>query len=260
MGCTAWVNNERHEVLYQDAWVDGRPVARGGRECEFRYHAIRKIVKKLKRPINVLDIGANMGYFSLRLAEEFDGCFVMVEGAEHIADGLLKLCKLNRNKKSILLKRRLSLENLKNLAKTEHFDFVLALSIIHHFEEPYQEVFEAMRNLGSTLIFEPPIKEEHGYNYERIVKEPIGFEKFPHVPLIKIPTGSRYNHQFNRTTYLIPCKDHPKATSPGINYQTFLNMNGVFPTEEDLAYHKEKFSNDPLESLVLTGDSLFRKI
>ena len=258
MGFSAIVEGARREVLYQDAWVKGRAVEKGGRECEFRFEAIRKVVKKINRPIKVLDIGANMGYFSLRLAEEFEGLFVMVEGSETVSKALLKLCQLNRNNKSILLKRTLQLEDLKYLAKYESFDVVLALSIIHHFEEPYNEVFEVMRTLGSYLIFEPPIYEENTLNQDRIRDEPIEFKKYKHKPIVKIPCASRYMSNLYRTTYVLPCKNDESKKTLGINYKTFVDFNGVFPTQDDLFFFKNNQDRDP-ENFILTGTKLLLK-
>jgi hypothetical protein len=259
MGFSAYVDGRRTEVLYQDAWVCGKAVEKGGRECEFRYEAIRKVVKKLNRPIKVLDIGANMGYFSFRLAEEFDGLFVMVEGSETVSRALLKLCKLNRNKKSILLKRSLTLECLKYLAKNETFDFVLALSIIHHFEEPYNEVFEVLRTLGSYLIFEPPILEENTLNQKRIVSEPIEFKKYSHKPIVKIPCASKYSNHLYRTTYLLPCQEEAKSNMMAINLETYLNFNGIFPSHDEFMLFKNSQDVDP-KNFILTGTELLPKI
>lgn len=258
LGFSACIDGKRREVLYQDAWVKGRAVEKGGRECEFRYEAIRKVIKKLNRPIKVLDIGANMGYFSFRLAEEFDGLFVMVEGAETVSKALLKLCKLNRNKKSILLKRSLTLECLKYLAKHETFDVVLALSIIHHFEEPYNEVFEVLRTIGSYLIFEPPIYEENTLNQERIRLEPIDFKKYSHKAIVKIPCASKYRNHLYRTTYVLPCKDFKKNEDMALNYQTFLNFNGIFPVKEELMLLNQSQDFNP-ENFILTGTDLLLK-
>lgn len=258
MGCQL---RNGSEVYYQDVWVDGEPIINGGRECEFRYYAIRKVLKKFKRPIKVLDIGANMGYFSLRLAEEFEGCFVMIEGTEHIANALHKLCKLNRNGKCILLKRKLCLQDLRNLVEVEHFDVVLALSIIHHFDEPYQEVLDVLTQLGSYLILEPPIKEENTLNQKRIIKEPLDLSKYPHKVLVSVPTGSRFWSRWHRNTYLIPCREKkvPVDSSinfPGINLTTFWKMNGIFPDIDEIAPLRE---NCPDHCYRLTGSRLIRK-
>lgn len=256
MGFSRIENGLKKTCIYQDLWLDGRAVEKGGRECAFRFEAIYKLLKKLKRPIKVLDIGCNMGYFSLRLAEHFDGLFVMVEGSSSTADSLLKLLKLNRNNKSIFLKKTLNLEDLRYFAEHESFDVVLALSIIHHFNEPYEEVFQVLRKLGSYLIFEPPVPNERTLNQDRIKKEPISFKSYPHYPLVEIPAGSKESTHATRITYLLPCqefKEHPMA----LRYDTFKRFNGQFP-ERDYFDMKDLAEERP-EQFLLTGSSFITK-
>lgn len=217
-------------MTYQDIWVRGKPVAFGGRECELRFWAIYKALKKNKKPIKVLDIGANMGYFSIRLAEKIPGTYVMFEGDEKTAEALLKICKLNSNPSLILMKRRLCLADLKKLQEKEKFDVVLALSIIHHFEEPYNQVLETLMTLGNQLVFEPPVFEEETLNQDRIRREPLDLSALKKKLLIKVPTGSRYGRMVTRPTYLIDCfREAHYDTMPGVCPETFNLMNGVYP-------------------------------
>src|SRR5689334_12888770 len=62
---------------YQDQWLKGKLVAKGTRECANRYELIKNFCEQFKRPFTVLDIGANMSYFGIRLCEDFPECFVM---------------------------------------------------------------------------------------------------------------------------------------------------------------------------------------
>lgn len=219
---------------YQDVWLDGVPIIKGKRECEFRYHAIKKYLKKLNRPIKVLDIGANMGYFSLRLAEDFDGLFVMMECSRKISASLLKLCKLNRNNKTIFLKREFNLADLHFLAKEEHFDVVLALSIIHHFDEPYVDVLQALTTIGTHLILEPPITEETTLNQSRIINEPLNLDLYKHKELVRVPTGSVFRSKQYRKTYAISC--NPKSGPMTLKYSTFVALNGIFPSPDEASH------------------------
>lgn len=268
MGCVVRTGSGVKEINYQDVWFQGRPIISGGRECEFRYYAIEKYLKKFKRPISVLDIGANMGYFSIRLMERFKGTFVMIEGHESTAKGLVKVCKLNNNRQAIMLKQRLCLADLKALSEAEHFDVVFALSIIHHFEEPYQEVLHGMAQLGSVLILEPPSLIEHTLNQDRIVKEPLDLSTFNKKVLCRTLTGSKTRSTIYRETYAIECSPQKILKKPyflapemavnpltiqadfkkrkviqgntefdwhhGINLSTFLALQGMYPTKQRL--------------------------
>jgi hypothetical protein len=265
MGCVINTGHGPRVVNYQDIWFKGKAILRGGRHCEFRYFAIENYLKKFKRPISVLDIGANMGYFSWRLMEKFQGTFTMVEGDAYTGKVLKRLCKLNNNPQAALLSRRFCLQDLKDLAESEHFDVVIALSVIHHFDEPYQEVLEALTRLGSCLIFEPPSVDEYTLNQDRIVKEPLDLSKFRKKLLVRTLTHNAeikrvYRHIYAitnqqnpvllRPSFRCPVKfassvgiqadfkqrlastDHFKATWPlGINLSTFISMRGLYPTK-----------------------------
>lgn len=235
MGCLAWhPSGFQYETNYQDVWVKGHAVVPGVRECELRFWAIYKALRKNKKPLKVLDIGANMGYFSIRLSEKIPGTYAMIEGHEATAGALLKICKLNENPSLVLFKRKLSLADLKELRLYEKFDVVLALSIIHHFDEPYKDVFQVLMSLGNTLIFEPPIPEEDTLNQFRIIREPIDLEGVKKKLLIEVPTGSRYGKKWLRPTYLIDCmRDVPYVTIPSISKETFDFMNGIYPSPEE---------------------------
>jgi hypothetical protein len=280
MGCVIRTAHGAKQVNYQDIWFKGKAIQRGGRECEFRYHAIKKFLNKFKRPISVLDIGANMGYFSWRLMENFAGSFVMIEGEEYVAKILLRLCKLNNNPQAILLKGRLCLADLISLSEVEHFDVVMALSIIHHFDEPYQEVLQVLTRLGSYLIFEPPSLDEQTCYQERINQEPLDLSQFQKKLLVRTLTKSVVSKDVYRDTYAIFCDEKKTIKKPyfqaleelstpcmieanfkqrkatisgiekdwrhGININTFLGLNGVYPTKKRLLslLHDLNFKNE----------------
>ncbi|HVX01191.1 MAG TPA: hypothetical protein VHA52_12275, partial [Candidatus Babeliaceae bacterium] len=96
---------------YQDIIINGKVVAKGSRECESRYQAIEVILKKYKRPITMLDIGASEGFFSFRAAQDGATC-VMIEGnyasesQESTADNLEQLCEQNTNLSTIMLLKK----------------------------------------------------------------------------------------------------------------------------------------------------------
>jgi SAM-dependent methyltransferase len=137
---------------YQDVWVKGAVVSRGERDCAPRYEAIRKVAARFKRPFTVLDIGANLAYYSVRLAEDFDCTVLAVEPGPWMASVLSR----NDNPRVLGVKRALSLEDLRELADVEHFDLVLGLSVTHHFDAPFADVLREIRRLGFATILELP--------------------------------------------------------------------------------------------------------
>lgn len=146
---------------YQDIVINGQVINKGVRNCEQRYQAIKKILDRYKRPITVLDIGASQGYFSFRIAHDYDATCVMIEDGYNdtwkTGEQLLEICKLNTELNNIiLLQKRLSLADLEHLGSCEHFDVVIALNIIHHFGTDWKAATDAILNLGETIIIESP--------------------------------------------------------------------------------------------------------
>lgn len=266
MGCNINVGGKRVSALYQDIWFKGKAIVKGSRECEFRYHAIYNFMKKFKRPVKVLDVGANLGYFSLRLSEKLPGTFVMVEGGKKVVPLLYKTCLLNNDPQLIFLYKILDLQALRQLAETEHFDVVLALSIIHHFHEPYNEVLKALTQLGTYLILEVPNAEEKKLcNKERVKSEPLNLAPYDPVKLIKTSTfqveslkstakrttyliesppkvltrpywqaepaasGPKIQADYKSFQYFLPGSKEPIVAANGLNFCTFLALGGIYP-------------------------------
>lgn len=147
--------------IYQDIWVNGEIKTKGIRDCENRYKPIQELCKKYKRPFTVLDIGANLGYFSFRLSSEFDCVSVMVEGQDSFKGELVNLINQQKcNDRLVFLATKLDLQKLRELSKCEHFDVVLALRVVHHFNDPFDQVIEAIISLGDHTFFELPTGEE----------------------------------------------------------------------------------------------------
>lgn len=139
---------------YQDTWVKGKKVRSGERDCAPRYEVIRDVAARFNRPFTVLDIGANLGYYSFRLAEDFDCTVLSVES--QIRDGLKRVAEANENDRVLAVKQNMSLADLTTLADVEHFDLVLGLSVTHHFNASYVDVLNQIRRLGFVTILELP--------------------------------------------------------------------------------------------------------
>lgn len=144
-------------MAYQDLWIRGTTTQRGERECDARYAAIRPVIAKYKRPITVLDIGANLGYFGCRLADEFGAVSVMIDARKTLVD----VCQANRIPTTIALTRKLSVDDLRALAASEHFDVVLALNVLHHFKD-WSGALAAILELGDQILIETPTADDRG--------------------------------------------------------------------------------------------------
>ena len=142
---------------YQDIWVKGRRESAGVRECSDRYELIASVAARFDRPFTVLDLGANLGYFSLRLAEDFDCTVLAVEGA--YANWLREVLDRNGNSRVLAVGRTMTLDDLKTLADVEHFDLTLALSVTHHVGASYHDVLRQVRRMGMAAILELPTED-----------------------------------------------------------------------------------------------------
>ena len=155
--------------LYQDVWRSGLQ-AKGVRKCSERYRIIHDWLLQYCRPFSVLDIGACFGYFGARINEDFPRSVVAAVEADpgYLAvlgqvaeayDGLF------------VVPRKMSLYDLDDWACSEHFDVVLALSVVHHFKGGLLENIRQLRTLGRHLIIEVPVAGEKACNQPVIERE-----------------------------------------------------------------------------------------
>lgn len=137
------------DFQYQDIRVYGETVSRGTRECESRYEAIKPFLEryKNKKSFTVLDFGANYGYFSWRIKEDYPNAQItMVDSRE-----LLKLLyKINSIDGVNLISKYMDENEIKCL---EQYDLILLMSVLHHFENP-AEIFDIFYQKGETILCE----------------------------------------------------------------------------------------------------------
>lgn len=108
-----------------------------------------QVAMTLDRPFTLLDIGANDGYFSTRIAEDFN-CYVTALDKNPKVDELF-------SKRIRPMVQKLTESTMKALPR---FDVILALSVLHHFEN-WETIFDLMRaKARRALIIEVPHPEE----------------------------------------------------------------------------------------------------
>lgn len=261
--------------LYQPIWTPEGEATRYPyqRPSAERYEPIRELAAKFNRPFSVLDIGANYAYFDCRLMQDFNCCCVMIDNKLTFpvlqANGVLD--------RSTIIHSHPSAATLESLAKSEHFDIVLGLAVLHHFDDP-PRAYEAMRRLGWWTVFEIPgdddlgaanpakhdairecFSEEspNGYfpshvseskrPYYILENEPYIFEQTMDAADRDAPIYSDYAVQcdFDQSLF-IKSSDQETATRPfvpGMNLWNFMRLKGVWPTQDQidnsLALHKD---------------------
>lgn len=139
-------------MIYQDTWVNGKCVAKGQRDCDNRYEIIKPVCAKYHTGFSVLDIGANMCYFGLRLIEDFN-CTVMAFEFNSF-EMRERIVGQNKTDRLILLKRKLTIQDIRVLSNSCHFDLVLMMSVLHHLPGNSTEWISAVRKIGDNVIIE----------------------------------------------------------------------------------------------------------
>ncbi len=146
-------------MRYQETWICGQATEQEfQRPCADRYEPIHDFMMNYKRPFSVFDLGANLGYFSFRAAEDFHATCVMADSRPE----LLGLLKKNAGLNTTWLNGRFGPSHLNSLADCESFDVVLALSVLHHFAEGWRYALDALRRLGDWVIVELPSVDDTG--------------------------------------------------------------------------------------------------
>jgi len=232
--------------FYQDIVVNGKTIHKGSAQsCQDRFEAIKPILDLYDRPITVLEIGANNGYFSLRIAKEYPSTCVMVDTTDRLRD----ICAANTDLDNIIyLKKRMNVDSLKDLNSREHFDLIIAFHVLHHAgrDGTWKEFCEELFKLGDNIIIETPPKNDTfaqenptiGYLVDYLTTLPSAqaIASFPrHQPHMedhmlwfcfksKSENASLYTEDKGR----------------GISFLTFRNHHGRFPLKETIQQEKSK--------------------
>jgi hypothetical protein len=126
--------------MYQPRRIDGQDVGTPARPAASRFDAIAKELDG-HEGFTVLDLGAHEGYFSLRLAEEFNAQATAVDDWRGLKPALA-----GSPVKGV--HERLTPEALEALGE---FDVILCLSVLHHV--PWWEQMLEQIQLQSKLLF-----------------------------------------------------------------------------------------------------------
>ena len=131
-------------MTYQDTIDDtGRTRRPGTRECGSRYDAITAHLEGER--FTVLDLGAYAGYFSIRLAYDYDAHVTAVDDYP----ALVERCRGWRN--ITVIADRLTPEQVDKLGR---FDVILALSVLHHIPR-WEQMLEVLVANSDLLFVEP---------------------------------------------------------------------------------------------------------
>ena len=263
--------------VYQPIWTPNgnSPEYDYQRPSAERYEVIKELASKFNRRFSVLDIGSNYGYFDVRLMEDFDCTCVLVDN-KFVAPVLKMNNCLDR---TVVIQEHLQADVLEALSKSEHFDIVLGLAVLHHFDDP-ERAFNAIRKLGWWNIFEIPGEKDIGAanpaKHQAISDLFIDSEPMGHFPSHVSDSLRPYyllendSYIFEQTLdagdrgapvyegYDVRCDfdenvfikksdqgDVEREFVPGMNLYNFQRLGGIWPSEEYIKEEIEKHKNHP---------------
>jgi len=258
-----------HSQNYQDILINGEVYSKGIVLCESKYQCMKKYITITDRPFTILDIGANFGYFPLKILEDFPNAFIVMMQPYVEGQILKEICKLNTkyNDRLILLDCECHKNNMELLSRCEHFDYIICSNILHHLPE-WKEIYPLIKKMCKYLIVDtPPPDDDKACGQDKIQEvydivnkeaDSISEEKFPrhnnptaysHLYFYKFNdeaiTTQAYmfgpyhlNKQFfhivedDKRIFKKEGKEYPYIH--GLNLFNFVTLNGVYPPIGDI--------------------------
>lgn len=235
--------------VYQDVLVNGEVVCSGVRECSSRYSALKSIINFNSKPFTVLDVGANLGYFGLSILRDYpEAVVVMIDSDAR----LRKVVELNHANRAVVLERRFSVEDFREVSECEHFDVVLLMNVLHHVTEG-PEIFEYCRRMGSVLVVETPDPRDTGACNSHLVAaianalrgyKVIGYTQSHTSPYQRMLLQFEGTPVSIRKSFIDPThglratpmrpEDVARPWYPGINLWTYHLKGGVYPSRKTI--------------------------
>jgi len=208
------------EIIYHAKnWSGGTEIALA------RYAAIKPILDQYNRPIKVLDLGANNGFFSLKIAEEYDATCVMVDQTSRLTN----ICKHNTDRDNIIhLRKFFTVNDLKALVLREHFDIVLVLHVLHH-NDDWKAWIPLLMQLGDHVIIETPAIDDPINQHPRARAIAKSLPRDPRA--VQIDSFDRGRGSFDHMLLFTPrpANYNDSDYNLGIHPSTFLSLYGAFP-------------------------------
>ena len=153
--------------IYQDIRVNGETVYHGRRNCETRWQVLKPFMERFRHhpTFRVLDFGANYGYFSWRIHEDYPQAHITTVDSRPI---LKVLYKINKPDNMVQLDN-MDTDMLREHAENNQYDVILLMSILHHFDN-YEEILEIFQSMSDHIIIEAdyPHKPNFKHNEKEI--------------------------------------------------------------------------------------------
>lgn len=262
-------------------------------ETEAQYVEIKKLLDKYNRPITVLELDANSGFYSFQIAQDYKAFCVMID--EDANDALLNSCKNKKNSNSfMLLKKRLTHAELSRLAECEHFDVVLMMQGVEQYSENWKEILDTVLDLGEYTFIQVAapsklkltsdaqrkiyqyLKSKNGYSIETFTvpqsKNRLALFLFSKPKTFLKRKYWTYKRKAGQDDFVIESTFDQKVFHkkkgnkklpwlPGINLLTFKTLNGAFPVKETIreklaAFKGIKHTDLHIWNVIIQGNTL----
>lgn len=143
---------------YQPLWIDGETTGESLRDADRRYAMIHECLKGLVKPgFTVLDVGAQSGYFSVRLADEMGAHATAIDGESVLLDGLEAMYPETPWKGSVTAVMRFLKPGDLMMFRPVHVG--LCLSVLHHVDW-WETMLGELMDLSRMLFVECAMPEE----------------------------------------------------------------------------------------------------
>lgn len=133
-------------TLYQPIWRDSKELGTGKRDAAGRFQAIAEYLGD-KTGFTCLDFGAYGGYFSARLAEQFNATVTAVDDSPYLTEAT----------GVTVINQRLTPAELRHLGT---FDVALCLSVLHHLKN-WRATLNALLDAAPILFVETAHPDEN---------------------------------------------------------------------------------------------------
>lgn len=255
---------------------------------EYRYYAIKPLIKQYQRPITFLHIWPDKSHVSLAIAQKYDCSTIILDPQ---ATSFLPACSSYDN--IVLLNSDLSVKELRSLGECEHIDVTLVRNIAEIFPNEWKKAVDQTLTMGDYTILEtPPINsklyrpvveyfkkkggERIGLPASEITRHVGELYQFATMKKYLIKRRWNYKNAWHLGEYTIESsfatknfikkKTKPKGYSvttwhPGINLYTFKHLNGIYPTHEKIRamlYPLASLQHNDLRifNLIIQGNKL----
>jgi glycosyltransferase involved in cell wall biosynthesis len=234
--------------VYQSVYVKGELIREGVRGNEFeRLEVIKNYIKPNQ---TILDIGSNVGFFTINLAKLFpENIFVSIENQYPYARLQQELIELEGVNNVILINSTMSTEWLVEAAEAcTYFDTTLLLSVLHHIPDA-ENFLHQLNKISKSLIMELPHPDESRVCGKDVIREQLTVEKIGEVKPVfeKIPYESttHCDPTLKRSFYYADSPEYKrKSIYPYIGYPLAPRSYQLEITDRGLAIHKFHVDRD----------------